>query len=304
MKSCRRALGALMAAVMLMNVAGCASDNPFSSRVGEDGSIVVGSQDYYSNEIIAEIIAQSLEREGVDVARDMRIGQREAYLPDVESGAIDVMPEYTGNLVRYWDETAPLGTAEEVYEELRAAAPPGIGIGPQAEAADEDVYVMPEEKAAQQGIESLEDLAVPGKTRGRAWRLGGPYELSTRDYGPEGLRRVYGVDAEFSPLEDAGGPLTVKALRDGTVDMARMSSSSPAIEENHLRILSDPRHLLPPSHVVPLLSDRVDPQARAIIARVMSRLGRDDLVALNKASVAEQKSAATIAHEWLDGAIP
>jgi len=42
---------------------------------------VVGSQAYYSNEIIAEIYAQALEGAGYEVERKFQIGQRDAYLP-------------------------------------------------------------------------------------------------------------------------------------------------------------------------------------------------------------------------------
>ena len=67
-------------------LAGCASGDPLDS--GSDGgdgtseTIVVGSQDYYSNEIIAEIYAQALENGGFEVSRDaFNSGQRDAYIP-------------------------------------------------------------------------------------------------------------------------------------------------------------------------------------------------------------------------------
>ena len=76
-------------------LAGCASGDPLDGgSTGDAGSetIVVGSQDYYSNEIIAELYAQALEENGYTVDRQFRIGQREVYIPEIESGAIDVFP--------------------------------------------------------------------------------------------------------------------------------------------------------------------------------------------------------------------
>ena len=92
-------------------LAGCAAGNPLDDGPTEGGAsetLVVGSQDYYSNEIIAEIYAQALEENGYTVDRQFRIGQREVYIPEIESGAIDVFPEYTGNLLQFYvpDTTA------------------------------------------------------------------------------------------------------------------------------------------------------------------------------------------------------
>ena len=71
-----------------------------ASAAGGSGAIVVGSQQYYSNEIIAELYAQAIEHAGLTVTRQYQIGQREIYLPELESGAISVLPEYGGNLLQ------------------------------------------------------------------------------------------------------------------------------------------------------------------------------------------------------------
>ncbi len=85
-------------------LAGCASGDPLDNGSTSDSAssetLVIGSQDYYSNEIIAELYAQALEENGYTVDRQFRIGQREVYIPEIESGAIDVFPEYTGNLLQ------------------------------------------------------------------------------------------------------------------------------------------------------------------------------------------------------------
>ena len=44
----------------------------------ESSTIVIGSQQYYSNEIIAEIYAQALEAADFTVERNFSIGQRDA----------------------------------------------------------------------------------------------------------------------------------------------------------------------------------------------------------------------------------
>src|SRR5690606_7821118 len=106
----RLALAAGVALAATLALAGCSSSNPLdepsSSAGGDSGgdTVVVGSQAYYSNEIVAEIYAQALENDGFTVERKFNVGQRDAYMPEVESGAIDLFPEYTGNLLEYLDK--------------------------------------------------------------------------------------------------------------------------------------------------------------------------------------------------------
>lgn len=97
-----RLTAAALAVVGMLSLAGCGNNDPLNSdaQAGTSEAIVVGSQDYYSNEIVAEIYAQSLESAGYTVDRQYRIGQREVYLPEIEAGKIDLFPEYTGNLLQ------------------------------------------------------------------------------------------------------------------------------------------------------------------------------------------------------------
>ena len=80
----RLALGAVVVGAALA-LSGCATGDPLDSgsSSGASETIVVGSQAYYSNEIIAEIYSQALENAGFTVERKFQIGQRDAYLPSL-----------------------------------------------------------------------------------------------------------------------------------------------------------------------------------------------------------------------------
>lgn len=287
------------AAVLLL--AACSQSDPLAEPTEPDESaaagetIVVGSQDYYSNEIIAEIYAQALEAEGFTVERDLRIGQREVYLPEVEAGSIDLFPEYTGNLLQYWEPETEARTSDDVYEALLEAVPDGLQVLDQAPATDQDSYNVTREFAEANDVASLADLAsvtVP-------LTLGGNSELATRPYGPDGLRSVYGVEVGFTPIEDSGGPLTVKALEDGTVQLVNIYSADPSIAANDLVTLDDPEGLFLASNVVPLAAADLDERAAEVVDAVSAALTAEDLVALNARSVDEQAPAASIAADWL-----
>jgi osmoprotectant transport system substrate-binding protein len=280
-------------------LAGCASGDPLANGSGDgDGStetIVVGSQDYYSNEIIAEIYAQALEENGYTVDRQFRIGQREVYIPEIEDGAIDVFPEYTGNLLQYYVPDTEATASDDVYAELETSLPEGLRVLDQSPATDQDSYNVTTAFSEENGVTSLADL----KDVTTPITLGGNSELATRPYGPEGLKSVYGVDVAFTPIEDSGGPLTLKALVDNQVQMVNIFSADPNIAANDLVTLEDPEGLFLASHVVPLVSDKVDDELAEIINTVSAALTADDLVALNALSVNEQQSADQIAADWL-----
>ena len=267
-----------------------------STESSENGqtTLVVGSQDYYSNEIIAEAYAQALEGAGFAVDRQMRIGQREVYMPELEAGSIDVFPEYTGNLLQYLDRNASARTSQEVYDALATALPMGLRALDQSPATDQDSYVVTSTFAAEHSVTSIGDLAGAGPLV-----LGGNSELETRPYGPMGLAQTYGVSVDFTPIEDSGGPLTVKALKDGDIQLANIYSSDPALAEGTLTVLEDPDGLFLASHVVPLASSRVNDDAAAVINRVSAAMDAEDLVEMNRASTKDQKSASQIAHDWL-----
>lgn len=291
----RRTIAAATAVLASLTLASCGTVESLEGRASMDAStIVVGSQDYYSNQIIAEVYAQALEGAGFRVERQLRIGQREVYMPEITAGAIDLFPEYTGNLLQYLDQNASARTSQEVYDALATALPMGLRALDQSPATDQDSYVVTSTFAAEHSVTSIGDLAGAGPLV-----LGGNSELETRPYGPMGLAQTYGVSVDFTPIEDSGGPLTIKALKDGDIQLANIYSSDPALAEGTLTVLEDPDGLFLASHVVPLASSRVGEDAAAVINRVSGALTSADLVEMNRASTKDQKSASQIAREWL-----
>ena len=252
--------------------------------------IVVGSQAYYSNEIIAEIYAQALESAGYEVERKFQIGQRDAYLPELESGAVDLFPEYTGNLLQFYAPDTMATQADEVYEELQGALPEGLTALAMSPATDQDSYNVTAEFAAENNLVSIADLAgIDGLV------LGGAPELEERPYGPTGLLETYGVVVAF----DATGDITVDALLEGVISLANVYSGDPRIAEFGLVTLADPEGLFLASNVVPIASSDVAAELAAIIDPISLALTPEALVTLNLQSIKDQLSAADIAAAWL-----
>jgi osmoprotectant transport system substrate-binding protein len=287
------------AAGVSLALAGCASGDPLDDTTdpttapaepGTSETITIGSQAYYSNEIIAEIYAQALENAGFEVNRQFNIGQRDAYIPALESGEVDLFPEYTGNLLQYYVPDTEATQSDDVYAELQGALPDGLQVLDQSSATDQDSYNVTAEFAAENGLVTIGDLAgLDGLI------LGGNPELEERPYGPTGLAEVYGVEVAF----DATGDATVDALLQGVVTVANVFSADPRIGENGLVTLEDPEGLFLASNVVPLASADLPQAAIDVINAVSAALTPEGLVAMNVQSTTDQQSPAAIATRWL-----
>src|SRR3954454_10040583 len=117
----RFALAFSAAEIAALALAGCASNDPLtggggaSSAPSSSSTIVIGSQAYYSNEIIAEIYAQALEGKGFKVQRNFNIGQRDDYMPSLENGSINLSTQNTGTLLQFCKPGATATTPDDVY---------------------------------------------------------------------------------------------------------------------------------------------------------------------------------------------
>lgn len=283
-------------AVAALALAGCASSDPLTGDSTDSGdtaassTIVIGSQAYYSNEIIAEIYAQALEGAGFTVERNFNIGQRDAYIPSLEDGSVDLFPEYTGNLLQYFEPDTTATTPEDVYAALGDALPDGLTVLDQSPATDQDSYNVTATFAEENGLTSIADLAgIDGLV------LGGPPELEDRPYGPTGLEEVYGVSVTFNPTADT----TVDELVAGNIQVANVYSADPRIETDKLVTLEDPEGLFLASNVVPLVNADIADEIADVINAVSAALTPAGLVALNVESTVDQRSSEDIAKDWL-----
>ncbi len=237
-------------AVAALAVAGCGADeDPLAGGGSDDGSITVGSANFPEAVLLGEIYAQALEAQDVEVERNLNIGAREIYIRAIEDGSVSLLPEYTGNLLLYYDKTSRETDPDKVYESLQAELPEELTVLEMSEAVDQDELVVTQETAGKYDLESIEDLAPVDDQL----VVGGSSEFRTRQAGLPGLEDVYGLEfAEFKTL-DVAGPLTVEALNSGDVDVARLFSTQSVIETEDFVVLDDPENVSIPQNVLPLI---------------------------------------------------
>ncbi len=288
----------LLLAVALC-VAACGGDPTKQAPAdgGDSKAITIGSAAFPENEIIAEIYAHALEAKGFTVKKRLNIGAREVYIPALKNGEIDLVPEYTGNLLTYLDPKATATAPDAVTAALGKAVPAGLTVLKPAPAEDKDSLNVTAAFAKEHGVKTIADLA---KVDGL--RLAANPEFKQRAYGIPGLEKVYGITGiDFTPISDGGGPATVKALTSGKVDVADIYSTTPSISANKLVTLEDPKNLIAAQNVVPLIrKDKASDEVTQVLDAVSAALTTDELLELNEANQGENKEApAALAKEWV-----
>ncbi len=96
-----------LTSVLALSACGGGGGNPLSgggNAGGSEGSqVIVGSADFTESQLIGSIYSQALQAAGVSVKEQFNIGSREVYIAALKDGSIDLIPEYSGALLKYLD---------------------------------------------------------------------------------------------------------------------------------------------------------------------------------------------------------
>ncbi len=137
-----------------------------SISAGIAGDITVGSTNFYEQEIIGEIFAQTLEGNGATVERKFQLGNREIVFPALESGQIDVLAEYAATALEFVNGGAGEATTDPKATSAALAAaiePKGLVALDYAEATDQNGFVVTRATGDQYGLVKISDLAKPAR---------------------------------------------------------------------------------------------------------------------------------------------
>lgn len=300
MKRIPALLAGAAAGLVLLSACGGGGDPLAPAGGGQEpapaDTIRIGSADFPENRALAEIYAQTLEKQGLTVERNFGIGAREVYFPALRDGSIDLIPDYTGVLLQFINSGATETAPDEVYTALQGQVPDPLTVLDRSEAENKDAVVVTAQTAQQYG----RSLADYGPVCGQLV-AGGPPEFQTRPDGLPGLAESYGCTfREFRPL-DTGGPLTVAALADGSIQAANLFTTDPTIEDRGFVVLEDPQNNFAAQNVVPLINEaKATPPVRDALNAVSAKLTTEGLVELNrKLNAPDKPNVETVAEEWI-----
>lgn len=296
------AIGAAVIGGLLLT--GCSQSASSGSNDSGGGAssktIVVGSANFTESEILANIYATALEDSGYTVQKKFNIGSREVYIPALTDQSIDLIPDYSGNLLSYLDASATALSTEEINKALPVALESrGLAMGTPASAEDKDSIVVTADTASAWSLTSIADLAPHNSELS----IAGSPEFKTRAVGLPGLETNYGVvPSKYETIADGGGPATVAALTTGKVKAANIYTTSPDIPANNFVVLEDPKNNFPAQNVTPVFRDGVlDADGLKIVNEVSAKLTTEDLTSLNnEVSGSAKVEPSAAAEKWLE----
>ena len=133
--------------------------NPPTTTPAKGVSITVGSANFPENVVLADIYADALQAAGANVTKKLNIGSREKYIPGLKDGSIDLVPEYSGVLLQYFDKGATATSSDAVFSALQKATPSTLTVLDQSQAQDADAIVVTKATADKYHLTSIADLA-------------------------------------------------------------------------------------------------------------------------------------------------
>jgi osmoprotectant transport system substrate-binding protein len=300
------AVGAIALALLVSACqSGDGSPSPSSgspSTPAELPTVSVGSAGFDESAIVAEIYAQALEAAGFTVERHLFFGTRETTLPALESGDLNLMPEYIGSLVEQLGGTSsadPAATHEALLDVLADMGLTALDYSP---GQDSDGFAVTAETAQEFDLATISDIAPIADQF--TWGL--PPECAERPLCGIGMNDVYGIDVTAIPVEnlDACSAAMAEAVNAGAIDVARVCTTQPGIAQFNLVLLEDDQGLNPAQNLAPVLTATLAGEGGELLAAtlnaVSAALTTEQLTELNLMVSVDLQDIEEVAGAWLE----
>ena len=275
--------------------AGSASASPGASTATGNATVKIGSDGFDEARVVAEVYAQALEAAGFTVERTgIGMGQREVTKAALESGQINLKPEYIGSglVAGYGGEATNDGETnkERLQEKL---TPLNITVLNFTPGQDTNAFVVRKETADEFSLVTMTDLAAVQDELN--WALA--TDCPTNPVCAQALKDAYGIEQPDATLLGAcSGPMA-EALLNETVDVAELCSTSPEILVNGWVRLEDDQETQPADHIAPLVRNDL---LSAVDRTTFEKTLNDVSALIDTDTLAQLYYDVTIEHEDLD----
>lgn len=258
-------------------------------------TIVVGSKDFTESVILAEILAQMLEKQGVPVSRQFELGGNIAH-ESLLSKQIDVYPEYTGTAYTAILKHPPITDATAVYEQTKAeyAAKFKLDVSPSLGFSNDFAILVRGQMARTNNLKTISD-AVP---LARNWQAGFGQDFMSRADGYSGFSKAYGFTFAKQPRE-MDLSLTYRALQSGELDIIAGNSTDGLIAALDLFQLADDKRYFPPYQAVYIARQEVSGTLNSVLSELKNSISTEDMRKMNYEGDGNKRTPKEIAAEWL-----
>jgi osmoprotectant transport system substrate-binding protein len=277
-----------------------ASEPPASEAA--KANIRIGSDNFYESELMGEIYGQVLENAGYTVERKFKLGSRQQRIPIMDAGEVDLVAEYVGSGLGFYDQTKITGDGEANAKALQEAlTPKGIKVLGITPGEDTNAFVVRKDTSDSLSLTKMSQLAaVQDQLK---WGL--PSDCDTNPL-CSGALKEYGITYPPKQREALGAcdvPMAT-ALEGKAIDLAELCSTQPAILQFGFVSLEDDLDTQPAENIAPLVRDdylaKVDATAfAALLDAASAKMTTEELTKLGVLIAVDQKDIADVAKQWL-----
>ena len=272
---------------------------------GSKPTVKIGSDGFDEARVVAEVYAQVLENAGYTVDRaGIGAGARKVTAAALESGQIDLKPEYIGSGLVYYGGAAsndPAKNQADLQSKLTSVGG-GITVFGFTPGQDTNALVVTKETADSHSLTKWSDLtAVAGDLK---WGLA--TDCPTNPVCAGALKDSYGIDTATLDLTllDACSTPMADALKAGTIDVAELCSTQPDILVNGWVVLEDDKHTQPADNIAPIVRGdylaKVDQASfKKLLNDVSAQIDTPTLAELYKQVAVDRKDPKDVAAAWL-----
>ena len=247
---------------------GVAAAGAVPLRAGGRAGYVVGAKDFSEQYILASLISARLRASGRPVTERTDLGSVFAFRA-LAANEISTYVDYTGTLWTNILHRTDIPPRAQMLAELRTQLRRRYGVELLGPLGFENAYAlaMRRSEAARLGIRTIQDLARFAPRL----RIGGDMEFFAR---PEWrmLQARYGL--RFKQQRQYQPTFMYHALMSGAVDVISAFSSDGRITADHLIVLQDTLHAIPPYDAVILIAPKLaaDPVLRRALAPMVGAI--------------------------------
>ncbi|MEW1928280.1 ABC transporter substrate-binding protein [Streptomyces sp. NPDC088360] len=308
----RAARTAAIAAGTALLLAGCSSGPSLETQgevtapPGDSHHLVVGSAGFTESDLLAQMYSLLLTEAGYG-AEILSVANRELYEPALESGQIDVVPEYAATFADWLNakkngaDAKPVGSPDldATMRALRGLATPrGLTVLDAGKAVDQNAFAVTASYAEQHRLKTLSDLGRSGLKV----RLAAGDECVQRPYCEPGLKKVYGIDITSVDPKGVGTTQAKKAVQSGQDQMVLTTSTDATLDDFGLVLLKDDKKLQNADYIVPVVNrSRAGSEGVAIaLGRLNSVLTTADLASMNEQVDSWRRLPQDVARTYLE----
>jgi len=250
--------------------------------------VVVGSKNFTEGYVLAEILCQLLEEKGFAVERRLGLGGTLVCYGALQSGEIDVYPEYSGTLTQAVLKTDRIsyGDLQKVLHaehELLLLEPFGFN--------NTYAIALKRARAEELGLRTIGDLAQVDNLR-----MAFSHEFINRNDGWPGLAAAYGLSSVPRGIEHG---LAYQAIEEGKIDVTDVYSTDGDIRKYDLFLLGDDKVYFPTYLAAPIARAGVSREVRTVLNGLAGMITESEMRAMNARVLLDGKSFAEVAAEFL-----